>query len=255
MRTVVTRRAFLWGGTALSLCAAGAVLNLVPTGISQDVTRELERLKREAKRVEELDSQFCQVGETFDLTGRDFNDDRYSASYLSRVGWIGTMRWTVAAAARFDKVDDLDIPELDADGLREYFPKGYFVRLDVDIENIDARAEGATSDIGDGWIRPHMGLVPIEDGKPTWREGCTDPTGCLYHDAVPQGASERQSLYMELPVGAVRRVCLLFAICPNDADKSFSQKEFETRRFGFSIGRVIGESCNGSCVVDLGDLR
>lgn len=223
--------------------------------MSHDVERELERQKQEADRIESLDSRFYQVGDTFELTGHDFSDDRYSASYLSRVGWTGTMKWAVVQAVRFDSADDLGIPEEESSSMRDQYPKGYFVQIDVDIENIDASDEMPGSNIGEGWIRPHLGLVPIEDGSPRWREGSTGLSTCLFHDAVPQGSSEKQGLYMELPRGSSRRVRLVFAITPNDANESFSQSEFEGQRFGLSIGRAIGETCNGSCVIDLGDMQ
>ncbi|MDN0055791.1 hypothetical protein [Collinsella ihumii] len=226
-----------------ALVAVGAVYRFAPSGQPEAVALYLDEQREERERLDDLYTSEYGMGTRFELTGFapfEPESEQYQRTYLVRLGWKGTLSFMVDEARYYVTALEAGTSP-DTQWSAEHAEQVRYVVVDLEITNIDAEATGKIStgeQAPDGWIRPTFSLVQ------------NDPlvvATYLGHDASPDGASEYDALYMDLPKGQTRQVRIWFEL-------SWLSPEDVPRELPCTL-YISDPQAEGRCSVDCGTLR
>lgn len=220
----------LLGITLLLALILGSVTYLLATGGADPGQRQDGPSEEWRRRAMDASRTYA-LGESFDVVG---NEDTDMPTYLSSLGWVGTLRFRVTDAAVYDSVEEAGLSDVRfkregplAEGVR-------IVRVDIEVENVDAHPTTRTR-MDHVWFMAPWGLT----------KGDAQQAGeLMWFSGTPSDAVEEEALSFDLPQGASATYRLGFYTSSFDDSKDYS--------LDFNHG---GGSTIGSCVVELGRVR
>ena len=260
----VTRRAFLSLSALLVVAGSVASIRFLGDGTPQKVLEYMEDYERGNNELADLVSQRHLLGESFSLTGYDPDSEegsRFTRTFLSFLGYYGTIDWSVLSAERVSSVDGLDVPDDVRARLSEWYgddkvdktAEYQFIVLDVDITNVNAVADHLENGQEDYWIKFNdFRVLPCDSsGNPIEEIGGTGTSYGLDWIA-PTVEHENRSIdgAVPLPVGETTRAQMIFKVGLYD---DAAKKQAASGQFNYALV-FDNPSSLGSCIVDLGVL-
>lgn len=259
----VTRRAFLSLSALLVVAGSVASIRFLGDGTPQKVLEYMEDYERGNSELADLVSQRHLLGESFSLTGYDPDSEegsRFTRTFLSFLGYYGTIDWSVLSAKRVSSVDGLDVPDDVRAKLSEWYGDGVdktaeyqFIVLDVDITNVNAVADHLENGQEDYWIKFNdFRVFPCDStGNPIEEIGGTR-IDCGSVWIAPTVEHENPSIdgAVPLPVGETTRAQMIFKVGLYD---DAAKEQAASGQFNYALV-FDNPSSVGSFVVDLGVL-
>lgn len=231
--------------------SAWAILLYGPTGVSAEYQEAREREMRAQEELAATINRDIPLGESFTLTGVDSNHPDYEslqATYLSSLGWVGSVGLRVLQFETYSTAQETGIPEL-----ADYPSKGDSCYAVVTLEMTNVDAVASTSNLaGTDMLWPNISIYGSRYSEALHASENKSALDAVYSYALFNDAEADQDrvnnpLVINLPPGEslTARLCFEVTVYENADGERVAP-----------CALYFGDIYNvGYCRVDLGEVR